>query len=356
MAEQFPNDLEVTLDSTWPRPLPTDDQLKDVFFNELGRSSTHTPENHLDRVRQIAYKGQVFTNLSHDLHRLLSVQGYYNRSGLSGRDVVRSTPDVLPLVKHMGIDNHLDVRKGVLIAVRPLMAEVLSGNDDAQSKLDTTALTMGLIVGESQSLSDGNTRVARAVHDYIKGGLDELEVSRVSDAERNFSVPKPIEELVMMQSLTQLVEHPDDPVLDGGVSMVSDKTMDLYMNAAATLQSIWQLNGEEGSEARLALIDRIETRLDTSDKDLAARARTILSQKSYAAAAVAAAFGNAGLPAHLNEAAMRRLVEANIDLMKMRTLGLAVGMARRGMFMSIERDEYSNAPTLTHKYWQPTDI
>ena len=280
---------------------------------------------------------------------------------------MRGSQETAPLIKHTGIDRHVDLRKGVLPGLRPLLAQVMASSQDPQVKLDTMAVTIGTIIAESQSFSDGNTRIARTVHDYIKGGLDAISLEQVVDVSRDFSPPKDIEELIMMQNLTQLVEHPQSNTNeDGGIMAVSDKTIDYYLDAASTLQELWQLDGlfgdyeweqelsyDEKTKRRAEMMACIEQVLSREDEDLFLKTQAVLLQKHYAPAAVAATAFGRPLSFPLNTPKMSRLVETNVELMKMRVRSLGVGMARRGMFMTIEQDDTGKYSRISERFWTP---
>lgn len=361
MTEKISTENSKPLDATWPTPLPTNGEVRDVFFNELSGPLHETPENHLGRVSQLVLHGDSFSRVTRSLHRTLSVQGYYNRLSQSGRDVVTSFVEPAVLYKHMGMDSNDDLRKGVLVAIRPLLADVLSSGAEPQEKLNTVALSVGTMIAEAQSFSDANTRIARSMHDYIKSGLDGLDIEKISDSGRNFMPPKHIEELVMMQNLTHLVEHPEEPVLGASTMKLSDKAIDLYMHFEGFMRGIWQLNDYESSgdfvedaKQRYELSNRLKAYLPESDDPITHRALAIMKQKSYAPAAMAATFMNLPFQVPMSAETVERLVSTNIGLMKMRTLSLGVAMARKGIFTTIEDSATGTGTEINQKYWQPT--
>lgn len=336
---------EIVTDYTWPHPLPTDQAVDQVFFNELGASSKWNPEEHIARVRKIVFSGEAYSRITRSLHELLSVQSYYNDPRLSARDVIRGSKEMTPLIKHTGIDRYADLRKKVLPQLRISLADVMTDESEPQEKLDTTALTMGTITAEAQSFSDANTRIARTLHDYIKGGPSALKIERIGNTKRSFLPPVNIEQLIMMQNLTQLVEHPDEvSINDRGVMAISDHAIELYMQAEGFMQNVWRqddfewnaFNDKEKLEEKIALQRRVEGLLPQIDLEDKLRARSVLMQKHYAPAALAATFTDSNFD--FTPESVEKLVETNIDLMRMRVFSLGVGMARRGIFMSVEKE------------------
>ena len=146
MSESFVDRASFNCDTTWPDPMPSETAIQDVFFNELSRPSNWNPQDHLQRVRGIVFSGETFTSITRSLHDTLTVRGYYNDARLSGRNVMRGSQETAPLIKHTGIDRHVDLRKGVLPGLRPLLAQVMASSQDPQIKLDTMAVTMGTII------------------------------------------------------------------------------------------------------------------------------------------------------------------------------------------------------------------
>lgn len=353
---------ERQLNRTWPSPLPTTEQVREVFFDTLGSAGTWRPETHLSHIREILYSGEVYEHLTRTLHKLLSVQGEHNNDRLSGQRVIVGSVAMAPLDKHMGI-HRTDLRKKVLPVLRNSLADVVNSDEKPEDKLDTLALTMGTVTAEAQVFSDGNTRIARTIHDYIKGGDEALSIERIADVRRNFTIPSEIEMLIAMQNITQLIEHPDEAILNSdGVMMVSDRAQQAYNRAEARMNNIWRLDdmqwqsmgGEDRAKARRELVNRVKSILShTVDWSIFDRSYGTLLQQYYGPAALAASFPDRQPSFPLSLQAMERLVNTNDDLMKMRALSIGVGMARKGMFASIERDDSTNQPTIKHIHWHP---
>lgn len=364
MSESAFKGAEARYDDTWPDPLPTNGQLRDVFFNQLSASASYSSEAHLNHIKPLFYEGASYEGVTRDLHKLLTVQGYRNKVDLSGRQTVRGLSDFQPFVKHVGIDSRDDVRKGILVAMRPLFAEIITGDEDTQDKLDTLAASLGIIAAESHSFSAGNTRVARSLHDYIRGGLDSLDMDRVGDVTRHFTPPVATEELIMMKNLTYLMDRSGNPAIGKGVVEVKDGVVESYLQAEEYLTHIWKYvsDGEEGrdmdddAEDRRVLKAQIDAILGDGDPIVRSTARSVLMQKKYAPAALAAAFQGRSLPKKLDEWDMAHLIATNNELMKMRVLSLGVGMARKGMFMAVERPDTETRPYVVNRPWYPSNI
>jgi len=350
---------ELQLDKTWPNPPPSRDDIEQVFLDNLGGSIGWNKDEHLERVRALVFSKDTYIPLTRQLHRTLSKYTANNDARLSARQVICGSKETWPLIKYTGIDQYADLFTEVLPVIRRSLKDVLESDTTTQEKLDITALTMGMIIAESQSFSDANTRVARAVHDYIKDGGESVSLERVSSSKRNFIPPNDIESIIMMQNLTQLIEHPEEKVLsDQGVMAVSQRAEELYTQANTFIHAIWQLDGINWSEydtmtkgkELLALKQRIDTLLTTDDLGDTLRTRSVLMQKHYAAAAIAATFSDEMPSFPFTQEQTTKLMETNINLMKMRVRSLGVGMARRGIFMTVEKNEISH---LAERHWLP---
>lgn len=358
-----PDRPTVNIDHTWPRPLPTDDDLRAVFFNQLSGPATFNPEEHLGRVKGLVTSGEQFDSLLRNLHGALTVRSAYNYIQLSGQNMTRGLAGSTPFISHMGINRHSGLRKAVHYSLRPVMTDIVNEDADPQVKLNTLALTLGTIIAEAQSMSDGNTRIARSMHDYIRGGLEGLSVERSMDSKRNFIPPQDIEMLVMMQSLAHLIKHPDEPALsDEYITAVPDDVLDLYAQAEDFMRGIWQvdesdyeqgLNPAEIAQLHHSFYDRIRTYVSNTSRSSNDIVRAVLTQKKYAPAAMAAAFSGDIPTSPVRNEDIDRLLDVNNDLMKMRTYSLGLGMARRGIFLAVEKNRDGRQFVSRDRRWLP---
>lgn len=354
----MPNQNSEALDRTWPKPLPDDDSIRNVFRRHL-KIFEETPEAHWRTVDRFLNNHEKLLYVANDLHRKLSVQYDWNNPHHSGREVIRQIPDSLH-IKNMGIDRWADLHKLVFPVIFPTLRQTLWQDED-QKNLDAVALSVGAMLAEAQSFSDANTRIARTIYDFIKGGLGNLSIQSSAKRRRDFQIPDSFEELILLQNVTKLIEYPEEYALSGDIVMVSERARSLYAQERERIDALvyqdYPLSRDYIEQALqlVALNERIDayTGENTLNPDL--KARSVLRQKQYGAGALAAAFlGESKGPLGAERA--QYLVEVNYELMRMRVASIGLAMVRNGSFVSIDKQASDSLPTITTRTWVPKSI
>jgi hypothetical protein len=336
-----------------------------AFDRELGYDSIGKVDDPTYRM-EIARTGLLknFHRIATNLHQTVTVRHYENDSWLSGRLVEKRDNNTFPMSRIHGLDLVSDIGKHVLPTVETLYEDISENQPSENTALARMATISGLVIAQGQVFSDGNTRVGRAMHDFIRDGREGLTADGVFDWRRNFDPPEIIEDLVMKQNVTRLmtVDVPEyQPV--GGI-YVPYSVEDAYARSAELFERFYHAP----NASNVIPFESAEHRRQRRSDDLGARLRSMtdlhdgtrdnetfltLRQKKYGPAAWTVAFPNETPPLPLSRENAARLQQADSDLLRMRLISLISGAAIGGQFTAIESVEGSTARMFRHIPWVP---
>jgi len=192
--------------STVPEELP---DKADVLrsFNDLIRYGKN-PNDPEERLSYIAINiADQFIYVAGDLHNRLTVRNRGNHYGISGLDTVSglSRVDGKTSFDRHGLDK-IWMSKAIMDVVIDEMTLLAEQRDvPVDEKLRIAARMLAVAVANSQTISDGNTRIARAIHDYVLLGPDEFSVNPIFDETRTFLPSFNQEELILKQNMYRLI-------------------------------------------------------------------------------------------------------------------------------------------------------
>lgn len=306
--------------------LPLDGEIKAVFDDVFGYETIGRIDDPHMRSRFVtAELLPRYEELTTKLHALMS-QTHIEARPHDEQD---------GLLNHDSLDLHADVVRSVLPEVNVLLQGMGAYGLSVEGRLQRMAAVVGTVISQSRSFGGADDRVARAVHDYIRDGRQGLSAVRIFNDERDFTPPLVAENMIMLQSVTRLIngtsarygDHPggsavSSPVIPETIKSRFEATTVLFDH----LRSVSERPSAESVATKLAPYVLASSELQLGE------VLRVLRQEQYGPAAWMAAFkaGPVGLP--VGGAELVHLQKTNRVLLSMRIMGLARGVARGGLF------------------------
>jgi hypothetical protein len=289
----------------------------------------------------------------------------------------------LPIARFDRVDGEvlirgLDFSEEVDSIIVPQMEHLLLGLSNSESDINTDealarmAGIVGTAVAETQSFDQGNTRVARAMHDFILYGTEGLKNENIYSVLRNFLPDADVEHTILEQNVTRLLRDSDgiypekgyEPyggvyVEEQGKSMLAlanGQVKAIRRVAKAYATTLWNVADVEKSPSSY-IPGALDKRLSQTLKDYGQRKKVIrtIMQKEYGGAAWAVAFKGQDVEWPLNETDAEALIEADRSLLVMRIISLMTGIAAGGTFVSLETSEKPGKESdILLNHWLPT--
>jgi hypothetical protein len=329
-------------DASTPEVIPSPRRVAGVFESVLRYDTKHIkdPEHRLKIATTMltgTYKPKdtVYPAVARSLHEVLTRKHNDNALYISGRRTYRGIGGSNPLYKTRGLDLQQDVVGEILPRIGPLLLDdIYDSALPTEVKLSRIASVAGLVTAESQGFSDGNSRIARAIHDFIAKGPVGINNEDLYNRDRDFAPPVEIEDSIMMYQLEQQLGEQADPA---------------FIQAARFLYGVYSaqvplfemkddpeaLAGERRAKRELHM--NISTRLvnlfEDVESDNDRQVIATLLQSKYGSAAWAAAFEGEIPNFPLTSTSLARIEEANRQLLIGRVVALAQGVGTGGAFM-----------------------
>jgi|GEM_PF-4224792 len=359
-------------DPSWPEALPSESAIESVFDRVYGYETIGVIDDPMYRVN-VVHDTLInnYEELTTGLHRVLTIQTDNNRPWLTGRQTSKSTSPDAPLILFHGLDRQQDIAEKVLPAVQTMFDSLMVSGMKSQQVLDRMAAMIGVLVAQSQGFSDGNTRIARAMHDFIRDGRAGISSERIFDHSRNFVVPVDIEKMIINQNVTRMVKgsYENGQFYPSNDNRIPAAVTEGLHRSALLLRDVYGLRGDPnepfdydkyGPTAQLLektrRIPRMEERLASitaMDHELTPAVVTVLRQRDYGPAAWTVAFANRELVSlPINSAKAEKLLEADRALLRMRIISLVRGMQSGGIFYGFASVEGSEPAERLR--WTPT--
>lgn len=350
-----------------PASLPTDIQIRKVFketYSWFDQEVYFVPDEHLDLVQKSFLAG--YPLLSVGLHGLLTVRSEQNDPRISGTRVGREAGPSSPLLSVHGLNRTLDVEQVILPHMQRLFQKINHSSVETGEKLARMANVAAIVTAESQSFSDGNTRIARTTRSFIRGRLSGVSTRKTFDSKINFIPPSAVESLVLRQNTTRLLKGVDSRWPQAGVA-VSEDAVSAIAEATDYLNRI--LYQPKSSTGVIPFETREASALRRYGENVAFRERMqeivgpetgafrspafALLQKHYGPAAWAVAFHDGTPSIPLSEDDIKKLVDADAELLRMRVISLAAGAAIGGHFNTFRADDSGELAPGGTIGWEP---
>lgn len=326
--------------------MPNDGQLAGIFYDVLGyklRPGRSRLEMHIGQVRKKLVR--EYLPLATQLNRELAMY-YRPPGGISGRQVA-CNPDGLSVQFH-GLDRFQDIEKFILPEVQRLFDEICETDLVTEVKLGRMAAIAAVLTSEAQSFGDGNTRVSRALYDFVTQGMEGAKIVNVAEVSRHFRPPEMLEDTIMRQNVTALVssESMRSP-LPQGVRYISTEVNERIDENLLRFAPLFSFDGSgEDVATRLEGLDNEDKEgifhqhlLDAGilgGYDANVPVEVTLRQSLYGAAAWTSAFWEKSPTLPLSKSDSEVLGEASAELLRFRMLSLLRGLANGGDFPLIE--------------------
>lgn len=237
-------------DPSVPSKLPSIPEIQKPFDMAVGYAEIGAIDDPLLRL-PILDRSFVpsMTHIGFRLHRILTTLRMNNTPWLSGRKTARggSPDEINDLYDTHGLDRIEDVETYIIPQLRKALDVLYVSTMPADAVLETFSALVGVTVAESQMFSDGNNRIARTLHDFVRDGRGSLDQTRIYDTERTFSAPASIEKIILEQNTVRLFNGFSMPGIDnlsGGmyvnrnirdlVSQNKEHMMELFEQSKAT--------------------------------------------------------------------------------------------------------------------------
>ncbi len=361
------------IDQSWPEVLPSDGVIRGVFDRVYGYETIGSIDDPYYRVK-IVHDTLIgnYEALTTGLHKTLTKQFDDNNPDLNGRQTSKAESPDDPLILFHGLDREKDIEAKVLPAVQGMFDDLMTSGMGPQDVLDHMAAITGVVIAQSQSFSDGNTRIARAMHDFIRDGREGVRTERVFDYTRNFVVPAEIEDMILAQNVTRMINgrYEDGEFYPTQSSHIPDSVRGRLVRSNEFLKNVLAIGREyspiEGASAeliegmRLGRLYHVENRIANiviPDYEVAPAVVRALRQKEYGPAAWTVAFRNRELVSlPLGRADAQRLLEADQALLRMRIVSLAKGMQSTGVFYWMTNAESTVEYQAARMSWMPSAI
>lgn len=338
-----------------PETLPTKSDVQAVFERHTRFGSIGLLDD--DALRFEYLREELipsFLPTIEGLHGVLTVRHEGNNLGLSGaRTFVGHADNPDSYVRH-GMDRHRTLKPFVLPAVQKAFDQLSEQDVDMKVKLHRMAIMAGASIAASQVFSDGNTRIARAVHDYVRFGRDGVNIDAIYDSSRNFSLPAIIESLILHQNVTRLLGYNTLTDLKPLHAVhVPDNISGRISEAKQTLSQMYgRIPMIDSRESILSII----TRIQHSDESVAPLALA-LAQEDYGPAAYLVVSSEIGTQPDfpINTIDADALITTDRRLHSMRMMSIVAGALDGGRFVSVTSgaDGHQNRK-IDFFDWRPT--
>jgi hypothetical protein len=353
-------DYTPELDASWHADGPDVQALQEVFgivFNE-SVGQMESSEHRISLVgSSILSRYAVLTDL---LHESLVVRDEgIDYPSVSGRYLYRELDGAEPFNIIHGLDYKEDMKLEIFPFVQNILNNANNRNKSIEEKLRVSAAVIGLVSAESQNLLNGNTRVARTIHDFIRDGYDGLQADRIADTRRHFTPPPAVEDLIMTQNVARVIGNREElPFGPGGVPIIRTTTRDSLARAEELRNRILGDKESLGGKSFFECVDIIEPFLDGVGQGAHEYMAIVLLQKQYGIAALAAAFhadlGENMAEHKLSPWAVQHLIETDRRLLRMRLLSLVRTVVNEGEVLSIGGKPYEEQRSLKRQTWWPS--
>lgn len=369
--------MSTEYDQTWPKVWPDSAEIRDTFKEYFrGEISVfESDENRLDYLQHTFMR--QYPDIAARLHGLLTVRTNSNFLGLDGREVEKVRSEHTSLSTFHGLNRFLDIKENIAPVIGGVMEYIGESTLPTHAKLGNIAAMAAVVTTESQMFSDGNTRIARAIHDFALGGTSKIFSSEVFDFHRTYVPTNELEEAVMLQNVSYLIRNPLAPAFEANPAR--DITLEgraLYNDAQAFMNDIYRINPEvedlpanvlpfltkeQRQQKYQSWVDRSERLKALIDPELPERLKRAaflaLRQRKYGAAAWAATFAGHAPELPLSEDEAVKLHETDIKLLTMRVLMLAEGVGKGGGFVVHEEAGITPHLSIPHFIdWKPWGI
>jgi hypothetical protein len=345
-------------ENSLPEKLPSTNHVQSAFDEWFGYESIGAADDERMRIELLRERlVPEFVFIAARLHLTLTRQHANNHHTLSGDSTIigaLSGPDTY--IRH-GMDRFDVFVPCVLPAVEAAIDQICESDIPDDKKLRRMGIVAGAAIAESQTFSDGNTRIARAVHDYIVHGRAGVSVDAIYDNTRNFALSEAVEEIILEQNTSRLITGTIDTVPHPlSAVRVPEYITPWLRDARETL---------DGMYARLPMyrtgmgkVASIATARTTDIEGGLQLARTLL-QDSYGPASYLVAFADQDvLPDFpMNATDIQNIITADRRLNAMRVMSIIGGAVNGGRFMSI-RDASDNplGRTIEKHDWAPSIV
>jgi hypothetical protein len=362
-------------DASTPEKYPHPQRIREVFQRGLLYELPHInePDYRLTAISD-AYMPRnnpskvPYHFIARGLHGVLTRTHEKNAIFLSGRKTYRPGREDDVLYSFRGLDLRSDFVPHIVPAMRSIFESVRQTDIPVTDKLARIAGAAGIATAEAQAFSDGNTRIARSLHDFIDRGPLGLNIADVYDFKRDFSPPDEVENMVMLQNLRAHLEDDSSAPLEPD-RFIPDEVVRLYVEGADFLNDIYALEPlplatDDPEDQRVLRSERyrqstgVVSRLgalldlpaDSAEKDFVI---ATLRQRKYGAVAWAAAFQGNRPVLPLSPKDIERLEEANRQMLIKRVISLASGVGRGGHFSATGTDSRTGDLTFRQIDWLP---